>query len=766
MTRIFTGTASVVNGSAVVTILTGGPLSDANAPADGSVMLDGLGYFIGERLTNSTFELTRNYEGSTGTVDCEIDPLTPKAISLFNVSREITDYNSRLALLEADGKGLFYSILGTTGASDPGAGKLARNEDAWADVTELYIDVIDAGDMEATPLINTWSAGTVVTVRSIATRAYASFTLASAATNEGSGAWRKLTGLTYLGGGGILVDDEDVAIEWNRVGATGAIGVSGGITLTFDDPTADADPGAGKFRLNNATHASATAAYIDNAEALASADISGLLDSWDDSTTTIKGTLTIASKANPAIFRTYNVTGSVVNGTGYHKVTIAYVTGAGTLADETSCTLVFSRAGNNGVDGVDGTGLFSRVRAVSTANITIATALNNGDTIDGVTLATNDLVLVAGQAAPAENGVYVVGASPARDSSSDTYDEHPGVYVSVMEGTVNADTLWRCTSNKGGTLGSTALVFSQFTSGLPSVAASASGPASIDFAEDTDNGSNKVTLKAPASLASDAAVTLPSSAGTLARVEDIMAAGMGRLFGLTLSNNVTDAANDIDIASGLAADASDGSLMTLASALTKRLDAAWAVGTNQGGLDTGSKANSTWYYVWCIKRTDTGVVDVLFSTSATAPTMPSGYTLKRRLPGAVRTDGSGSIRAFMQRGKEFHYKTPVADAAAATLNTTRTLLTVTVPPGMTGRFRVLAYSASGAIDAMVHPTYETDAGPLYNGSPGILLSSPSTNRGSSAEYFIPTDASSQIALRASAASTYTCVTASFIDNES
>lgn len=121
--------------------------------------------------------------------------------------------------------------------------------------------------------------------------------------------------------------------------------------------------------------------------------------------------------------------------------------------------------GTNGTDGIDGTGLFSRVRAVAASNITIATALNDGDTLDGVTLATNDLVLVAGQSAPAENGVYVVGVSPARDSSFDTYDEHPGVYVSVMEGTTYADTLWRCTSNKGGTLGSSALVFEEFDAG-------------------------------------------------------------------------------------------------------------------------------------------------------------------------------------------------------------------------------------------------------------------------------------------------------------
>ena len=46
-------------------------------------------------------------------------------------------------------------------------------------------------------------------------------------------------------------------------------------------------------------------------------------------------------------------------------------------------------------------------------------------------------------------------------------------------------------------------------------AASASGPASLSFAEDTDNGTNKVTLKAPASVAADVDVTLPGTADTL-----------------------------------------------------------------------------------------------------------------------------------------------------------------------------------------------------------------------------------------------------------
>lgn len=50
-------------------------------------------------------------------------------------------------------------------------------------------------------------------------------------------------------------------------------------------------------------------------------------------------------------------------------------------------------------------------------------------------------------------------------------------------------------------------------------AAAASGPASLAFAEDTDNGSNKVTVIAPASLASDFTFTLPAFTGTPALID-------------------------------------------------------------------------------------------------------------------------------------------------------------------------------------------------------------------------------------------------------
>lgn len=154
----------------------------------------------------------------------------------------------------------------------------------------------------------------------------------------------------------------------------------------------------------------------------------------------------------------------------------------------------------------------------------------------------------------------------------------------------------------------------------------------------------------------------------------------GFLYGLTLSNNAGDATNDIDIAAGTAAsDAAAPTLITLASSITKRLDAAWAVGTNQGGLDTGSIANTT-YHVWLIQRSDTSVVDVLFSTSATSPTMPANYDRKRRI-GSIRRSAS-TILAFTQNGDEFLWKAGIADATSQSVGTTSALVALSVPTGV------------------------------------------------------------------------------------
>lgn len=153
----------------------------------------------------------------------------------------------------------------------------------------------------------------------------------------------------------------------------------------------------------------------------------------------------------------------------------------------------------------------------------------------------------------------------------------------------------------------------------------------------------------------------------------------GYVFGLTLANNGSDANNDIDIAAGSAKSDDNAALITLASGITKRSDAPWAVGSTNGGMDTGSKPTSGTLHVWLISNGT--VVDALFSTSATAPTMPGGYTLKRRI-GSVLTDGSANIRGFVQHGDRFILKTRAQDADQLSVPTTASLVTLSVPAGL------------------------------------------------------------------------------------
>jgi len=75
-----------------------------------------------------------------------------------------------------------------------------------------------------------------------------------------------------------------------------------------------------------------------------------------------------------------------------------------------------------------------------------------------------------------------------------------------------------------------------------------------------------------------------------------------------------------------------------------------ALGAN--GRDAGSEAANTWYSIWVIRGTS-GTAGLL-STSATSPTMPAGYTKKRRV-GWVRNDAASSFLKFYQIGGWWHW---------------------------------------------------------------------------------------------------------------
>ena len=106
------------------------------------------------------------------------------------------------------------------------------------------------------------------------------------------------------------------------------------------------------------------------------------------------------------------------------------------------------------------------VKATTTANGTLASAFANGQTIDGITLATNDRILIKDQSTQTENGIYKVNASgaPTRVDDLATGADAAGAFVFVEQGTVNAENGFVCTSNKGSAVvGTNNLVFSQFS---------------------------------------------------------------------------------------------------------------------------------------------------------------------------------------------------------------------------------------------------------------------------------------------------------------
>ena len=161
----------------------------------------------------------------------------------------------------------------------------------------------------------------------------------------------------------------------------------------------------------------------------------------------------------------------------------------------------------------------------------------------------------------------------------------------------------------------------------------------------------------------------------------------GHIDGFVLQNDTTDANNDIVIKSGQATADSNDYLMERGN-ITKRLDAVWAVGSDQGGLDTGSKTANTWYHVFVIARPDTGVVDVLFSASL-SPTLPTSYTKKRRV-GSILTTSGNNIKAFTQVGNEFEWVTPVIDLDVGPASGVQNA-GLTVPDGI----RVVAHFVPG-----------------------------------------------------------------------
>ncbi len=164
---------------------------------------------------------------------------------------------------------------------------------------------------------------------------------------------------------------------------------------------------------------------------------------------------------------------------------------------------------------VNGLGWREKVRVVAVANVTISNGLENGDTIDGVTLATGDRVLLTAQSTASQNGIYIVAASGAASRATDLAAAASAANAAVFvgEGTTYADTQWKCTDNVGSdVVGTNDLTFVQFGGGLSYTAGDALTLTGSDFDVNVDNST--IEINSDALRVKDAGITNAKLAAT------------------------------------------------------------------------------------------------------------------------------------------------------------------------------------------------------------------------------------------------------------
>lgn len=251
--------------------------------------------------------------------------------------------------------GLPYNFAAETVDADPGSGNLRFDHDTLANVTNIYLDNLEANAADVSAFIDTWddsgstAKGTIKVSKVGAPSNYAIYNVTGSVT-DGTG-YRKVA-VAHIGSNGAFSAADPISVEFWR---TGDIGNNGdvGLPYVFDSSTTTStDPGSGDVRLNHADFASVDEIAISDVTAAAgNPDVSPYILTWDDSGSTIRGTVLIqkaSAKENQAI---YNVTGASTDESGWVRLAVAHVSSNGSISNTDAVNVAFMRTGDRGSTG-------------------------------------------------------------------------------------------------------------------------------------------------------------------------------------------------------------------------------------------------------------------------------------------------------------------------------------------------------------------------------------------------------------------------------
>lgn len=281
-----------------------------------------------------------------------------------------------------------------------------------------------------------------------------------------------------LGTGDVTATNFIGSIQTASQGAITTVGTLTGLTVNGDATIADGSndfdiashDGTNGLKLGGVlvTTTSAELNVLDGATAGTAVASKALvvdankdinLGSGDITATNVTGTLQTAAQTNVTSVGTLDglaVSGSQTVTMGSNRITNV----ADPSQAQDAATKSYVDAVKTGLDVKDS------VRVATTAAGTLATSFANGSTVDGVTLATGDRILLKNQATASDNGIYTVASSGAPTRATD-YDADAevsgGSFCFVEEGTTNADSGWVVSTNGAITVGSTSIDYAQFS---------------------------------------------------------------------------------------------------------------------------------------------------------------------------------------------------------------------------------------------------------------------------------------------------------------